>query len=133
MKKEVLGRGLEALLSTDLKESVSETERIKELDQKELELDRARKDAAELSEARRINRILVDNREVTSFFNMTEHFVFNASHAEVLPGNIKIGIVFSEETFDYNKYVEDVAITSGTNLRAFLDERKAKEWLLEDG
>ncbi len=97
------------------------------------ELDRARKDAAELSEARRINRILVDNREVTSFFNMTEHFVFNASHAEVLPGNIKIGIVFSEETFDYNKYVEDVAITSGTNLRAFLDERKAKEWLLEDG
>jgi hypothetical protein len=97
------------------------------------ELDRARKDAAELSEARRINRILVDNREVTSFFNMTEHFVFNASHAEILPGNIKIGIVFSEETFDYNKYVEDVAITSGTNLRVFLDERKAKEWLLEDG
>jgi hypothetical protein len=97
------------------------------------ELDRARKDAAELSEARRINRILVDNREVTSFFNMTEHFVFNASHAEILPGNIKIGIVFSEETFDYNKYVEDVAITSGTNLKVFLDERKAKEWLLEDG
>jgi ParB family chromosome partitioning protein len=32
MKKDVLGRGLEALLSTDLKESVSETERIKELD-----------------------------------------------------------------------------------------------------
>lgn len=32
MKKEVLGRGLEALLSTDLKESVSETERIKELE-----------------------------------------------------------------------------------------------------
>lgn len=32
MKKEVLGRGLEALLSADLKESVSETERIKELD-----------------------------------------------------------------------------------------------------
>ena len=32
MKKEVLGRGLEALLSTDLKESVSETERVKELD-----------------------------------------------------------------------------------------------------
>jgi len=31
MKKEVLGRGLEALLSTDLKESVSETERVKEL------------------------------------------------------------------------------------------------------
>jgi ParB family chromosome partitioning protein len=32
MKKEVLGRGLEALLSQDLKESVAETERIKELD-----------------------------------------------------------------------------------------------------
>ena len=32
MKKDVLGRGLEALLSADLKESVSETERIKELD-----------------------------------------------------------------------------------------------------
>lgn len=32
MKKEVLGRGLGALLSADLKESVSETERIKELD-----------------------------------------------------------------------------------------------------
>jgi ParB family chromosome partitioning protein len=32
MKKEVLGRGLEALLSRDLKESVAETERIKELD-----------------------------------------------------------------------------------------------------
>ena len=32
MKKEVLGRGLEALLSTDLRESVSETERVKELD-----------------------------------------------------------------------------------------------------
>jgi ParB family chromosome partitioning protein len=31
MKKEVLGRGLEALLSPDLKESVTETERIKEL------------------------------------------------------------------------------------------------------
>lgn len=32
MKKEVLGRGLGALLSADLKESVSETERVKELD-----------------------------------------------------------------------------------------------------
>ena len=32
MKKEVLGRGLEALLSADLKESVSETERVKELE-----------------------------------------------------------------------------------------------------
>jgi ParB family chromosome partitioning protein len=32
MNKEVLGRGLEALLSPDLKESVSETERVKELD-----------------------------------------------------------------------------------------------------
>jgi len=37
MKKEVLGRGLEALLSTDLKESVSETERIKELDLEAIE------------------------------------------------------------------------------------------------
>jgi ParB family chromosome partitioning protein len=32
MKKEALGRGLEALLSADLKESVSETERVMELD-----------------------------------------------------------------------------------------------------
>ena len=32
MSKEVLGRGLEALLSPDLKDSVSETERVKELD-----------------------------------------------------------------------------------------------------
>jgi ParB family chromosome partitioning protein len=37
MKKEVLGRGLGALLSADLKESVSETERIKELDLKDIE------------------------------------------------------------------------------------------------
>lgn len=37
MKKEVLGRGLEALLSADLKESVSETERIKELDLEDIE------------------------------------------------------------------------------------------------
>jgi ParB family chromosome partitioning protein len=37
MKKEVLGRGLEALLSTDLKESVSETERVKELDLDEID------------------------------------------------------------------------------------------------
>ncbi|MCK4548711.1 MAG: ParB/RepB/Spo0J family partition protein [Candidatus Krumholzibacteria bacterium] len=37
MKKEVLGRGLEALLSADLKESVSETERVKELDIESIE------------------------------------------------------------------------------------------------
>ncbi len=37
MKKEVLGRGLGALLSADLKESVSETERIKELDLEDIE------------------------------------------------------------------------------------------------
>jgi len=37
MKKEVLGRGLEALLSADLKESVSETERVKELDLGEID------------------------------------------------------------------------------------------------
>ncbi len=37
MKKEVLGRGLGALLSTDLKESVSETERVKELDLETIE------------------------------------------------------------------------------------------------
>jgi ParB family chromosome partitioning protein len=37
MKKEVLGRGLEALLSTDLRESVSETERIKELELDEID------------------------------------------------------------------------------------------------
>jgi len=96
------------------------------------ELDRARKDAAELSKARRINKILVDNSKVTSTFRMTEHFVFNASHIKALPGSIKIGIVFSEETFDYNKYVEDVAGSTGTNLKVFVDERKAKEWLSED-
>lgn len=37
MKKEALGRGLGALLSADLKESVSETERIKELDLGDIE------------------------------------------------------------------------------------------------
>jgi len=37
MKKEVLGRGLEALLSNDLRESVSETERIKELELGEID------------------------------------------------------------------------------------------------
>lgn len=37
MKKEVLGRGLGALLSADLKESVSETERIKELDLEDID------------------------------------------------------------------------------------------------
>ena len=37
MKKEVLGRGLGALLSADLKESVSETERVKELDLENIE------------------------------------------------------------------------------------------------
>ena len=37
MKKEVLGRGLEALLSPDLKESVSDTERVKELGLDEIE------------------------------------------------------------------------------------------------
>lgn len=37
MKKEVLGRGLGALLSADLKESVSETERVKELDLGDIE------------------------------------------------------------------------------------------------
>jgi ParB family chromosome partitioning protein len=37
MKKDVLGRGLGALLSADLKESVSETERIKELDLEDID------------------------------------------------------------------------------------------------
>ena len=59
---------------------------------------RARMDAAALSEAKKINRILVDNRKVSSTFRMTEHFVFNASHNKALPGNIKIGIVFQKKT-----------------------------------
>ena len=37
VKRKVLGRGLEALISTDLRESVSETERVKELDIERIE------------------------------------------------------------------------------------------------
>ena len=94
---------------------------------------RARRDAAILSDTTGINKILVDNRDVLSSFRMLEHLLFNSTHHNILPTNIKIGILFSKGSFNYNEYIEQVANTiSGTNLKVFIDETATKEWLFED-
>ena len=94
------------------------------------ELESARRESKNLMKEKEYKRVLVDTRDVTNILSMTEHLVFNASHKGVFNVNIKIGVVFDPKTYAYNKYVEDVSQNTGTNLRAFEDEDKAKEWLL---
>ena len=76
-------------------------------------------------------RIFVDATKVTNTLSMTEHFVFNGSHHQHFPPDIKIAITFDADSFDYNKYVEEAAGSMGTNLRAFVDTGAAREWLVQ--
>ena len=111
------------------KEKIIKVIHVDGVDMKELE--EARHETRTQMKENRYERVLVDTRKVKNVLRMTEHFVFNASHKEVFNPTIKIGIIFDDKTYEYNKYVEEVAQSTGTNLRAFVDENKAKDWLCE--
>ena len=66
---------------------------------------------------------------MTNTLRITEHSIFHAGHALVLPPGVKIAVAFNVFSFNYNRYVKEATAATGTNLRDFVDPDGAITWL----
>jgi len=79
-----------------------------------------------------LKKLLVDVSEVSSVLSRTEQICFTGSHDFSFPDNIMIAVVVPKKRYEYDKYIEDAAVSFDINQKLFIDIEEAKEWLTKD-
>ncbi len=90
----------------------------------------ARMEAIELLTARRLRRFLIDLRQVRNAFTTMDHYNLITSalaHSEIIGTPIAV-VVDVGDLGDF-RFVEDLAINRGLDLKIFTDADAATAWL----
>ncbi len=94
------------------------------------DLNKTRLKIADICQTKRINRVLIDDRAVTSIPSFEDIFQFASSFFESgIPPFIRIAHVINGKKLSDNEFLETVAVNRGTNVKTFKDIDKAVDWL----
>jgi hypothetical protein len=76
-------------------------------------------------------KVLIDTTGADPEMSLTDDFKFTSGHQSQLPPNLRTAIVHrADETARY-RFIENVAINRGVNIRTFTDKTEALAWLLD--
>lgn len=90
----------------------------------------ARRKIAALCKEHHINKVLVDDRAVTSCPSFEDLYQFGATFLDNgLPFYIKIAHVVNSATLSDNEFLETVAVNRGANVKTFQNMEDALQWL----
>ncbi len=99
-------------------------------DLKATEMNVARRKIANLCKEHQINKVLVDDREVTSCPSFEDLYQFGVTFFDNgLPFYIKIAHVVNGAILSENEFLETVAVNRGANVKTFQNMEEAIEWL----
>ena len=92
----------------------------------------ARAEAVRLLIARRWQRFLVDLQQVQNAFSVMDHFhLVSSAAAQSEIVSTAIALVIDVGDFEDFRFVEDLAVNRGLNLKIFADAGAAAAWLAE--
>ena len=89
----------------------------------------ARQYAADLMKSLRYLLLLVDVQYVNYSTTMVEQYEFALENIEVFPPDSRIAVVLALEALTDGRFVEDVALEHGVEIRMFTDPLSAEQWL----
>ena len=79
----------------------------------------------------RITKVLVDIRELTEPTSITEIYQFGKEAEHNLRNiSIKAAVLHDENRKEHESFLETMMKNRGVNLRAFLTEKEALDWLM---
>ena len=78
-----------------------------------------------------IFKILVDVCEVTNKLSTLDAFSATSDHSKIKRPGLRGAIVAREDQMEDARFMENVAVNRGMNIRAFHDMERALSWLLK--
>ena len=75
--------------------------------------------------------ILIDVTGATPEMSWADDFEYTSGHQAQLPPRLRTAILHAPEAAEKFRFVENVALNRGVNMRAFVDEAAALAWLLD--
>jgi len=96
------------------------------------EMEKERQHIARILKQKGFSKVLVDDRAVTAMPPFEEIYQFGAGFwGADLPPNIKVARIVKREMMANSKFLENVAVNRGTNVKTFEDMDTARQWLIE--
>ena len=78
---------------------------------------------------RKTTRLLVDTSNVNHDMSTLNHFEFTSSNVKFIPVGVAIALVINPKFQSDGKFVENVAVNRGINMKVFFDRNTAIHWL----
>lgn len=75
------------------------------------------------------NKVLIIGDLYSETLSSAELIVLGEYHAHIMPSIINMAVVCSEKYLEKLKLWEEVCVGRGANVKIFLDEKNAIEWL----
>ncbi len=96
------------------------------------ELDSSRSEGHEILVRNGWRRVLVDVTTAQAYPATVDYFDFASRLGDYTPRNFKIALIVKEERKEIGRFVENVAVNRGMDVRCFTGREAALEWLLEE-
>ena len=77
-------------------------------------------------------RLLVDARRIAAQMSVVDDFEFTVDNVAIHPPLVNIAVVHRSDEAERFRFIEDVAVNRGLNLKVFTDSDEAIDWLIDD-
>lgn len=75
-------------------------------------------------------RLLVDATTIDARMSVLDDFEFTRGHQSSPVGSARIAVVYREEESERFRFIENVSVNRGGNMKIFTDPRRAVSWLI---
>ena len=77
------------------------------------------------------NKLLIDAVHAKPKMSAFDNYDFTKEHQLHFPVSLQTAIIHHPDATEYFKFIEDLAVNRGMELKLFTDEIQAIDWLLE--
>ena len=89
----------------------------------------AREEAIRQLIATGFDRLLVDARELDAEMSAVDDFEFTAEHQSTPLASVRMAVLHRSEEEERFRFIENVSVNRGGNMRVFTDAERARDWL----
>ena len=93
------------------------------------EQEAGRADAVRMLADKGLKKLFVDAKGIQPIKSLTDDFEFTEDHRTSHPPFIRIAVVHHEDQSERFRFIENVAVNRGMDLKVFTDSVKALNWL----
>ena len=92
----------------------------------------ARAEAFRALTSRGWKRLLVDARQISTRMSLFDDYEFTKEHQSSLPLLARVAAIHRHDESERFRFIENVAVNRGHNLKVFTDPGEAIDWLIDE-